>query len=220
MTPQWMTAERLAKLDELCKRDDHLCLKGHANCREKSHYQWVTSRQEVVAVPVELGVLDKATGLVRHDVTLPGWKSEQVTVWEWESAYLHDATVEEVKASWKADDREQRALDWKREQQAILDGTFDYFGGRFDPIAKDVFMSQRPEYYLAATGVDGVHHRPIAVVRVPSTSIMLYLDVSAAFVKPTKSQRKNGRRRGKPVQEVTVEELCLEAIRLWWNKRS
>ena len=167
MTPQWMTAERLAKLDELCRRDYHLCLKGHRNCREKSHYQWVTSRQEVVAVPVELGVLDKATGGIRRDVTVPGWKSEQVTVWEWESAYLHDATVEEVKASWKADDREQRALDWKREQQAILDGTFNYFNSRFDPIAKSVFMAQRPEFYLHATGMDGMHARPVAVVKGP-----------------------------------------------------
>ena len=234
MTPQWMTAERLTKLAELCERDDHLCLKGHARCPDKSHYQWVTPHQETVAMPVKHPVLDKATGGIRRDVTRPGWAPEQVTVWAWESAYLHEATVEETIATWQADDREQRALDWKREQQAILDGTYGSYGrlavtGRdgvvrpqLDPVSRDQFMAQRPEYYLMATGMDGVHARPVAVVRVPSTSIYLYLDVSAAFVKPTKSQRKNARRRGKPVQEVTVtvEQLCQEAVQLWWNKRS
>ena len=240
MTPQWMTAERMTKLAELCERDDHLCLKGHARCREKSHYQWATSHQETVAVPVELPVLDKATGGIRRDATCPGWAPVQMTVWEWESAYLHDATVEDAKAAWKADDREQRTLDWKREQQAILDGTYGSYGrlsvtGRdgvvrpqFDPVSRDVFLNQRPEYYLKATGMDGVHGRPVAVVRVPSTSIYLYVDVSAAFVKPTKptkSQRKNARRRGKPIQEVaettvTVEQLCQQAVAWWWSKRS
>jgi len=218
MTPQWMTAERLAKLAELCERDDHLCLKGHTNCPEKSHYQWATSHQETVAVPVEHPVLDKATGGIRRDVTRPGWEPVQVTVWEWESAYLHEAVTEETIASWKADDREQRALDWKREQQAILDGTYGTYGSQFDPVARDQFMAQRPEYYLKAKGMDGVHFRPIAVVRVPSTSLYLYVDVSAAFVNPTKNQRRLARRRGKPIQEVTVEEICQQAVQLWWNK--
>ena len=220
MTPQWMTAERLAKLAELCERDDHLCLKGHSNCREKSHYQWLRPHQEAVAVPKAFYVHDKSLDVDGLACNMNRTEPGQVTVWEWESAYLHDATVEETKASWKADDREQRALEWKREQQAILDGTFDYFGGRFDPIAKDVFFAQRPEFYLKAQGVDAMHFRPIAVVRVPSQNIYLYVNVSAAFVKPTKSQRKNGRRRGKPVQEVTVAQLCQQALGLWWNKRS
>ena len=212
MTPQWMTAERLNKLAELCERDDHLCLKGHNKCLEKSHYQWAKPHQEWAG--------------------LPGGAVTQVTVWEWEWAYLHEAVVEETIASWQADDREQRALDWKREQQAIQDGTYGTYGrlavtGRdgvvrpqFDPVSRDVFMAQRPEFYLKATGVDGMHFRPVAVVRVPSTSIVLYVDVSAAFIKTTSNQRRLARRRGKPVQEVTVEELCVEAVRLWWHKRS
>jgi hypothetical protein len=175
-----------------------------------------------VALPVRLPVLDKDTGLLRRDKTIPGFKFVQETVWEWESAYLHEATVEETIASWKADDREQRALDWKQEQQAILDGTYGKYGSRFDPVSRDQFMAQRPEYYLTATGVDGMHFTPVAVVRVPSTPIHLYVNVSAAFVKTTKSQRRHARRHGKPVQEVTVtvEELCKEAVALWWNKRN
>ena len=228
MTPQWMTAERMAKLAELCERDDHLCLKGHARCPEKSHYQWATSHQEAVAVPKAYYVHDKSLNMdflaCSMNVTEPG----QVTVWEWESAYLHEAVVEETIASWQADDREQRALDWKREQQAILDGTYGSYGSRFDPVARDAFMAQRPEFYLKARGMDGMHFRPVAVVRVPSTSVYLYVDVSEAFAKPTKptkSQRKNARRRGKPIQEVavtsvTVEELCQQAVQLWFNKHS
>ena len=202
MTPQWMTAERLAKLGELCERDDHLCLKGHRNCPDKTHYQWARPHKEWAGVP--------------------GGGAMQLTVWEWESAYLHEATIEEAIASWKADDREQRALDWKREQQAIIDGTYGKYGSRFDPVSRDQFMAQRPEYYLTATGMDGMHFTPVVVVRVPSTSIYLFVNVSAAFVKTTKSQRRHAHRHGKPVQEVmvTVEDLCKEAVRLWWNKRS
>ena len=222
MTPQWMTAERLTKLAELCERDDHLCLKGHRNCPDKSHYQWATPHQEAIAKPKPYYVHDKTLDMDLLACSLQVTTPEAVTVWEWESAYLHEAVTEETIASWKADDREQRALDWKREQQAILDGTYGSYGSRFDPVARDVFMAQRPEYYLKATGVDAVHFRPIAVVRVPSTDICLFLDVSAAFVKPTKSQRKNARRRGKPIQEVTVtvEQLCQQAVQLWWSKHS
>ena len=222
MTPQWMTAERMAKLAVLCERDDHRCLKGHRNCPEKSHYQWATTHQEAVARPKPYYVHDKTLDMDLLACSLEVTSPEMVTVWEWEPAYLHEATVEETKASWKADDREQRALDWKREQQAIIDGTYGTYGSQFDPVARDAFMAQRPEYYLKATGVDGMHFRPVAVVRVPSTSIYLYVDVSAAFVKPTKAQRRNARRHGKLVQEVTVtvEQLCQQAVAWWWSKRS
>lgn len=81
-------------------------------------------------------------------------------------------------------------------------------------------MAQRPEYYLKGEGMDLVYFRPVAVVRVPSTSIRLFVDVSAAFVKPTKSQPRRARRHGKPIQEVTVAQVCEDAIRLWWSKRS
>jgi hypothetical protein len=183
----------------------------------------MTPHQETVAVPAEYAVQDKETGGIRRDITRKGWKPEQVTVWEWELATLADAAVEEAIATWKADDRELRALDWKREQQAILDGTYGTYGSRFDPVARDQFMAQRPVYYLKATGMDGMHARPVAVMRVPSTSIYLFIDVSAAFApKATKNQRRLARRRGKPVQvqAVTVEQLCEQAVQLWWNKHS
>ena len=222
MTPQWMTAERLDKLAELSERDDHLCLKGHRLCGDKSHYQWVRPHLEAVAKPKPYYMHDKTLDMDLLACSMEVTSPEMVTVWEWETAYLHEAVVEETIASWQADDREKRALDWKREQQAILDGTYGSYGDRFDPVARDVFMAQRPEYYLKATGVDGVHFRPIAVVRIPSQNIYLYVDVSEAFVKPSKSQRRHARRHGKQIQEVTVtvEQLCKEAIRLWWNKRS
>ena len=234
MTPQWMTQERLAKLAELCERDDHLCLKGHRNCPEKTHYQWAKPHTEVDAIPIRCPVLDTRTGLPHRDKTIPGFKFKDVIVWEWESAFLHNVTAEETIASWQADDREERALEWKREQQAIIDGTYGAYGqltktGRdgivrapFDPVSRDVFMAQRPEYYLTATGVDGMHASPVAVVRVPSTDKRLFVDVSAAFVKTTKGQRRHARRHGKSVQEVTVtvEDLCKEAVRLWWARRS
>jgi hypothetical protein len=132
---------------------------------------------------------------------------------------LADAAVEEAIESWKADDRELRALDWKAEQQAILDGTYGTYGSRFDPVARDQFFAQRPAYYLKATGIDGMHAQPVAVVRVPSTSIYLYVNCAAAFVKATKNQRRLARRRGKPIQEVTVGQLCQQAVDLWLTKK-
>jgi hypothetical protein len=173
-----------------------------------------------VAVPVPFKVHDKALDMDFVACSKNVTKPQQVTIWEWELATLSDAAVEEAIATWKADDREQRALDWKREQQAILDGTYGTYGSRFDPVARDQFFAQRPAYYLKATGIDGMHGRPVAVVRVPSTSIYLYVNCAAAFVKATKNQRRLARRRGKPVQAVTVEQLCQQAVQLWWNKRS
>jgi hypothetical protein len=246
MTPQWITQERLAKLGVLARRYRGRCLKEHPNCSKRSHFQWATPHQETLAVPVEHPVLDKETGGIRRDITRKGWKPELVTVWEWQWAIgdnddarsgMAYVAVEETIASWKADDREQRALDWKAEQQAILDGTYGRYNSqifgpltgngvstrrpRLDPVTRDQFMAQRPVYYLKGTGIDGMHARPVAVVRVPSTSIYLFIDVSAAFApKATKNQRRLARRRGKPVQEVavTVEQLCQQAVSLWWAK--
>jgi hypothetical protein len=231
MTPQWITKERLAQLGVLAQRYRGLCLKEHANCTERSHFLWATPHQETVAVPVPFKVHDKALDMDFIACSKNVTKPQQVTVWELEwaiddkddhgSGLVYVAEAEAI-ATWKADDREQRSLDWKREQQAILDGTYGTYGSRFDPVARDQFMAQRPVYYLKGTGIDGMHGRPVAVVRVPSTSIYLYVDVSAAFTKATKNQRRLARRRGKPiqVQEVTVEQLCQQAVELWWNKHS
>ena len=76
MTPQWITQERRAQLFKLRIRYWGQCLKGHLSCRDESHFQWATPHLETVAVPVEFKVLDKATGLVRRDITVPGWKPE------------------------------------------------------------------------------------------------------------------------------------------------
>ena len=76
----------------------------------------------------------------------------------------------------------QRVYLWKLEQLQIHDGTFGRYGGRFDPVARDVYyQEQRPQYHFLGFGVSAESQKRIAVVRVPSTFIRLYVEVSEAF---------------------------------------
>ena len=133
--------------------------------------------------------------------------------------------MEAVIEEWKAEDREERVYLWKLEQLQIHDGTFGRHGGRFDPVARDVYyQEQRPQYHFLGFGVSAESKKRIAVVRVPSTFIRLYVEVSEAFEGASISRnkrRKMVRYNSQPPAHIweKVDSLRCQAVEAYWASR-
>ena len=127
--------------------------------------------------------------------------------------------------AWKADDREERALLRKLEQEHIHDGTYGRWGSDFDPVARDVYYQERPTYYMMGFGVSADSKQRIAVIRVPSTYIRLYVNVAPAFQDVSISRnkrRKMARYQSGPPAPVweRIDTLCSQAVQEFWASRS
>ena len=132
--------------------------------------------------------------------------------------------METVIEEWKAEDRETRSLLLKLEQSTIHDGTYGRYGGDFDPVARDVYFQERPTYYFLGYGVAAQSKKRIAVIRVPSTYIRLYVEVSDAFqgVRISRNKRrKMSRYKSAPPAEVwqEIDRLCAQAVAVYWASR-
>ena len=124
----------------------------------------------------------------------------------------YPVVVEECIDYWKADDREGRNYEWKQEERRIHHGEKGRFGQRFDPIDRETFVARRPEYYLVALGVSPFTFKQVAVVRVPSTHMHLFVEVGD--VKLSKNKRRQLARYG--VMPGEIHQRCLAAVRDWW----
>lgn len=127
--------------------------------------------------------------------------------------------VEDIATKWKDEERERVYDLWKLEQSQ-LHGERGTFGQEFDPVERDIFLNNRPAYYLVALGLDVMHgHRPVAQIRIPSTNIHLFVDVSPVWQKLGKWQRKKLRQSGQeaPVPD-DMDAFLQKAARAWWMK--
>ena len=128
--------------------------------------------------------------------------------------------IEDLIDTWKAQDRERREYEWKLEQRRLHHGERGRFGRRFDPVARDVFMASQPEYYLVGLGVNPFTFKRVALVRIPSTYVHLFVDVASAVKGLSKSKRRKIARYGaEPPTEAmeSIHSLCQKAVRRWWR---
>ena len=135
---------------------------------------------------------------------------------------MYNPVLEAIIESWKAEDRERRAYEWKLEQRQIVDGTYGKYGSTFDPVARDVFINSRPEYYLVALGVNPFTYQRVALVRVPSTFMHLFVDVGCVVQEVSKNARRKAFRHGKirnGALMAKIHEHCTAAVRDWWTTR-
>ena len=132
--------------------------------------------------------------------------------------------IETCIEDWKAEDRETRSMLLKLEQSTLHDGTYGRYGGRFDPVARDVYHQTRPVYHFMTFGVAAESKQRIAVIRLPSTFMRLYVQVSSAYqgVSVSKSKRrKMARHHAGPPAPVwqEIDRLCCEAVAAFWASR-
>ena len=127
--------------------------------------------------------------------------------------------------AWKADDRDERSQLRKLESEHLHDGTYGRWGSDFDPVTRDVYYQERPTYYMMGFGVSAESKQRIAVIRVPSTYIRLYVNVAPAFQDISISRnkrRKMARYQSGPPAPVweRIDTLCSQAVQEFWARRS
>jgi hypothetical protein len=127
---------------------------------------------------------------------------------------LYNPVIEGIIESWRAEDRERRSYEWKLFELQLNDGTYGKYGSSFDPVARDVFFTTRPEYYLVGIGVSPFTPKQVALIRVPSTFVHLFVDCGGAVQEVNKNARRKMKRYGKVSGLYkTVHDRCTEAAR-------
>jgi hypothetical protein len=224
---QRSTPERRRQLVRLAEKYSNHCLQGHRVCRNLEHYEyrplvcqeWVTDK----AVPREgRNKQGEPTGIFYTE-----WQAKQVPCYNYydafsdEKPYLDKKVMDGVIESWKAEDRERRNYEWKLEQRQLHDGTYGKYGSAFDPVARDVFFSNRPEYYLVAMGVNAFSFDRVALIRIPSTSVHLFVDVGGAVQEVSKNARRKALRHRKfsGALKDKIDENCKAAVAEWWASK-
>ncbi len=138
-------------------------------------------------------------------------------------AHHYEVFIEGLIRDWVKDDAQRRACEWKLEQRRMATGEVGRWGAPFDPVAREQYIQRRMEYQLVGLGVNAFTHRSVALVRVPSLSIHLFVDIAWA-VQPLS---RNGRRKlfrygSAPRADVMrrIEAQCREAVRDWWRRQA
>ena len=203
--PLWATPRRQQRLVELFGKYGNRCLLGHYLCAEATHYY-----EEAPYTPIRYLVANDGGKLVPIGAVPDRYSTLPAN----EPKRLHEKKLADTAATWKADDREERFAEKQRLEQPLPGGEVGQWGSRFDPVQRQVFTDNRPEYYLLAVTFDPVAQRRIAEVRIPSSHIHLLVTIPKGV---SAHKRRKLRREGKPVPAApTVEETCTAAVSHYW----
>ena len=122
--------------------------------------------------------------------------------------------IEDLIADWVADDKAQRQADWDAERKQLhsFGERLEPLRGQFSSIAKEVYFSNQPTFYLVGVGVSGVTFKPFAKVRLSSGFVNLYidLDLTDRLKGLSKSQRRKALRYGKVTDHIRA--IITEAV--------
>ncbi len=132
-------------------------------------------------------------------------------------SHYYEVYIEGLIADWKADDRQQDTADWQEERRRLhsLAERRYPLRGQFSTIAKDIFFSQQPLYYLLGLGVSGLTFKPFARVRLASSFVHLFVDLGDTLKGVSKAKRRKAIRYGKslPVElQGEIAQVCKLAV--------
>jgi len=156
--------------------------------------------------------------LMRSYIGQSGWKIDVDTGEVYHPIF--EAKAGEVITDWVKDDNAESLALWRKEQKAIHGlGERSYpLRGQFSAIAKEVYLSSQPQFYLMALGVSGLTFKPFAKVRIASSfmGLHVYVDLGDKLKSVSKHKRRKAIRYGKAlpkdVQEH-IDKLCRQAVR-------
>ena len=135
---------------------------------------------------------------------------------------LYDVKSEEAIRYWVSDDAAQRMAEWKAEQERLHRDQRRFRQGEFDSLRRQIYLENQPPYAIVALTADSLTFRPVALVKVSSTIIRLFVDLPNPMVGLSKSARRKARRYGKGLPEEAVqkaEKAIAAAVQDWWAKR-
>lgn len=210
--PQWLTPERKKHMVDLFYKSAYQSLIAHT----ESLGETALANQLRAMSPSDVADL-----MAVHGRTLPGgfcvFGDANCQV----ERHHYENFVNDMIDEWKADDREERSLARKAEERSLHHGDAGRFGKRFDPVAREAFMADQPPYYLEGLGVNALTLKATAKIRLPSSNIRFFVDVSQPVKGLSKNKRRKIRRYGAatPVGKFgTVHDKCQAAIRDFWKR--
>ena len=127
----------------------------------------------------------------------------------------YEVFIEALIGDWKAEDREAQRLEWEAENKALhnLGERSTPTTGRFNNISMDIFHDSQPLFYLEALGMSGLKLQPFAKVKLASSYLRLYVDLSNSFRGTSKNKRRKAIRYGKALP-LEVEARVLKLVTL------
>lgn len=137
-----------------------------------------------------------------------------------EPTHYYERHIEGVIRYWVSEDKSQDAAEWQAEQRRLHHcPPYRGFGRRFDPVARVEYLNGRPDYYLEHIGPDPLTHRRIAILRLSSTNVHLFVDVSGVKVGKVAGRKMRRYGQGFPrTAQVEIERLCQRAVSHYWNR--
>lgn len=188
---QWATPERIAILGELAKKPPW-CVKG---CKSCTTWAVFLAKARRLGVSLKHPHPDHTRARAIANA-VEGFKAQDATL---RGAYLAD---------------ENRRLHHGA-------GPYRGYGRGFDVLAREVYRTQQPAFHPVGIGPDPLTGRVIAQVRVPSTDVVLFVDVSDAFKRQSKSARRKASRYGKGIpleSQALIDSRCQRAVESYWAK--
>ena len=135
---------------------------------------------------------------------------------------LYDLKSEETVRYWVSDDAAQRMAEWKAERERLHRDQRMFRQGEFDSLRRQLYKENQPPYTIVALTVDSLTFRPVALVRISSTIVSLFVNLEEPMGAVSKSARRKARRYGKALPEEAVkkaERTIAAAVQDWWATR-
>lgn len=167
----------------------------------------------MVATMPKWATPDRQTLLVKLYQKAGEWKVDFFT-----GRLIPKPHIEQLISDWKAEDKAQRAAEWRAEREAMHATNERQFpiSGRFDAVARDVWHDQQPLFYEVGLGYSGLTFTPFAKVKLPSSFVALHVNLGGALRTASKHQRRKAIRYGKPLPDeiqARVHALCNVAVK-------
>jgi len=209
--PLWATPQRRAILVQLFQQSGGFCIYGHRPCPDPLHHYeyWIDGADVVV----------EATEYITEPMPFKGSETGFVMNAKTPVKVFRKIHLAGLIDGWKAEDKATAQVLWNRELQ-LMHQQPDRKGWkrRFDPVSRELFLANRPSYYLEAVGVSGLTFTRVAKVRVPSTNVRLFVD-AAKSKQPSKHQLRKAKRYGiTPSETERVYDLCNLAVKDFWTR--
>ena len=128
--------------------------------------------------------------------------------------HYYENFIEALIKDWITEDRIQRHIDWKLEQETLhrTNERHHPLRGTFSGVSKDLFLDTQPQYYILAFGISGLTLKPFAKVRLASSYVVLWVELDKlTYVNISKSKRRKVIRYHKRIDDI--DSRVIEAVK-------
>lgn len=125
---------------------------------------WATPQRRVTLV--ELFTQSQGFCVLRHGQSCPHLLE-----------HCYEVASEDLIATWKAEDRQERERLWRRERRRMHAAPQMHKRGPFDTIRREEHLAKRPTFEIVGIGIGAFTFKRVAEVRIPGLRLTLWVDL-------------------------------------------